>query len=228
MEGVLLLKLSKAAISGVVGALFLFGGAEKVFAAEYDTNSIVDYLNSNGEDYSFPAREKLAEEHGIKKYRGTAEQNIFLLNTLRGYKVEKPANTQEQQTSTEVEQEETRTQQPVEEAQQSVTTTAQQDNQSYQGNTFIVEATAYTAYCNGCSGITYTGQNLRANPNQKVIAVDPNVIPLGSRVYVEGYGEAIAGDTGGAIKGNRIDVFVPSTSEALNWGRRTVKVTVLN
>ena len=47
-----------------------------------------------------------------------------------------------------------------------------------------------------------TGINLRANPNLKVIAVDPSVIPLGSKVWVEGYGYAVAGDTGGAIKGN--------------------------
>ena len=47
-----------------------------------------------------------------------------------------------------------------------------------------------------------------------MIAVDPNVIPLGSKVYVEGYGEAIAADTGGAIKGNKIDVHVPSKSQA--------------
>jgi 3D (Asp-Asp-Asp) domain-containing protein len=92
---------------------------------------------------------------------------------------------------------------------------------------FIAEATAYTAYCNGCSGITATGINLRSNPNQKVIAVDPNVIPLGSKVYVEGYGTAIAGDTGGAIKGNRIDVFIPNRSEALKFGRRSVTVKVL-
>ncbi|MFX6153002.1 3D domain-containing protein, partial [Acinetobacter baumannii] len=49
-----------------------------------------------------------------------------------------------------------------------------------------VIATAYTAYCTGCSGTTATGINLRANPNAKVIAVDPRVIPLGTKVYVEG------------------------------------------
>ncbi|MFJ7825988.1 LysM peptidoglycan-binding domain-containing protein [Psychrobacillus sp. NPDC096623] len=89
-------------------------------------------------------------------------------------------------------------------------------------------ATAYTASCAGCSGITATGINLKANPNQKVISVDPNVIPLGSKVWVEGYGEAIAGDTGGAIKGNKIDIFIPTKQEALNWGRKTVTVKVLN
>ena len=91
-----------------------------------------------------------------------------------------------------------------------------------------VTATAYTAYCTGCSGTTATGIDLRANPNQRVIAVDPRVIPLGSKVWVEGYGEAIAGDTGGAIKGNKIDVFIPSKESAMAWGVKTVKIKILN
>ena len=85
-----------------------------------------------------------------------------------------------------------------------------------------MSATAYTAYCNGCSGITATGINLRANPNVKVIAVDPNVIPLGSKVWVEGYGHAIAGDTGGAIKGNRIDLFVPTKRAGISFRQEKV------
>ncbi|AAU23736.1 LysM peptidoglycan-binding domain-containing protein [Bacillus licheniformis] len=90
-----------------------------------------------------------------------------------------------------------------------------------------VTATAYTANDGGMTGVTATGIDLKANKNAKVIAVDPNVIPLGSKVYVEGYGEATAADTGGAIKGNKIDVFVPSKSAAKNWGVKTVKVKVL-
>jgi 3D (Asp-Asp-Asp) domain-containing protein len=62
----------------------------------------------------------------------------------------------------------------------------------------------------------------------KVIAVDPRIIPLGSRVWVEGYGVAIAGDTGGAIKGHRIDVLMPNTAAALAFGRKTVKLIILN
>ena len=91
-----------------------------------------------------------------------------------------------------------------------------------------VTATAYTAYCTGCSGTTTIGIDLRANPNQRVIAVDPRVIPLGSKVWVEGYGEAIAGDTGGAIKGNKIDVFIPSQESAMAWGVKTVKIKMIN
>ncbi|GAB3805444.1 ubiquitin-like domain-containing protein [Virgibacillus kimchii] len=93
---------------------------------------------------------------------------------------------------------------------------------------FTMSSTAYTANCNGCSGFTSTGIDLNANPNKKVVAVDPNVIPLGSRVWVEGYGEAVAGDTGGSIVGNKIDVHVPTRSDANSWGRRTVKVKVLD
>jgi 3D (Asp-Asp-Asp) domain-containing protein len=91
-----------------------------------------------------------------------------------------------------------------------------------------VKATAYTASCDGCSGVTATGINIKANPNEKVIAVDPSVIPLGSKVYVEGFGEATAADTGGAIKGNRIDVFIPSEQAAINFGVKQLKVTILN
>jgi 3D (Asp-Asp-Asp) domain-containing protein len=91
-----------------------------------------------------------------------------------------------------------------------------------------VDATAYTASCEGCSGITKTGVNIKDNPEEKVIAVDPNVIPLGSEVYVEGYGYATAEDIGGAIDGNEIDVFIPTEQEAKNWGRKQVKVTIIN
>ncbi len=91
---------------------------------------------------------------------------------------------------------------------------------------YHVTATAYTSGCNGCSGKTATGINLRANPNAKVIAVDPSFIPLGTKVYVEGYGYATAADTGGAVSGKKIDVFVPSTADAYNWGVKTVKIKV--
>jgi len=97
-----------------------------------------------------------------------------------------------------------------------------------QGKKITVSSTAYTADCAGCSGVTATGMDLKNNRGAKVIAVDPSVIPLGSKVYVPGYGTAIAADTGGAIQGNRIDVHVASKGEAYNWGRRTVTVTVIN
>lgn len=84
-------------------------------------------------------------------------------------------------------------------------------------------ATAYTAGCVGCSG--YTSSGYRAGHG--IVAVDPAVIPLGTRLYIPGYGFAIAGDTGGAIHGNRIDLGFESLSDALEFGRRVVKVYTL-
>lgn len=102
------------------------------------------------------------------------------------------------------------------------------DDESPDGETLEVTATAYTADCDNCSGVTYTGVDLHEDPDAKVIAVDPDVIPLGSDVYVEDYGYATAADIGGAINGNRVDLFVPDESDALDWGKRTVDVTIVD
>ena len=100
-----------------------------------------------------------------------------------------------------------------------------------QGVTFTKEltvtATAYTADCKGCSGITATGLNLKKNPNAKVLSVDPKVIPLGTKVYVEGYGYAVAADKGSAVKGNKIDVFFSSKKQALQWCVKKVKIKIV-
>lgn len=72
---------------------------------------------------------------------------------------------------------------------------------------------------------TATGALAKRNPNgYSTIAVDPSVIPLGTKLYVEGYGYAIAEDTGGAIKGNIIDVYFSSSSQVDNWGVRWVNI----
>jgi len=102
------------------------------------------------------------------------------------------------------------------------------NNESLEEQTLSMTATAYTAECEGCTGVTYTGIDLNENPEEKVIAVDPDVIPLGSEVYVEGYGHAIAADIGSAIKGNKIDIFVPTQDEALDWGVKDVDVTIID
>ncbi|WP_035294314.1 3D domain-containing protein [Clostridium sp. KNHs214] len=99
-----------------------------------------------------------------------------------------------------------------------------------------MKATAYTASeaCTGkgsgdpYQGITATGTRAIRNPSgYSTIAVDPRVIPLGTKVYVEGYGLAIAEDVGGAIKGNIIDVFLNTNSQANSWGVRWVNVYIL-
>lgn len=95
------------------------------------------------------------------------------------------------------------------------------------GKVVYVQATAYSRAEPGSSNFTFNGIDLRQNP--QVIAVDPSVIPIGSIVNVEGYGTAIAADTGGAIKGNIIDVHFPTVEQCTAWGRKfNVKVTILN
>jgi 3D (Asp-Asp-Asp) domain-containing protein len=89
-----------------------------------------------------------------------------------------------------------------------------------------VEASYYTAMCSeGCTGVTATGTNVRNTVFKRglrVIAVDPNVIPLGTVVTVKtpySTFEAIADDTGGAIRGNKIDILVASQRQAIQNGR---------
>jgi 3D (Asp-Asp-Asp) domain-containing protein len=98
------------------------------------------------------------------------------------------------------------------------------------GKEIYVEATAYSVEesLRHGQGKTAAGYDVGKNPNMKLIAVDPKIIPLGKRVWVEGYGEAIAGDTGSDIKNYRIDVLVPTDAEAARWGRKNVKVIILD
>ena len=84
-------------------------------------------------------------------------------------------------------------------------------------------ATAYSNHSNTATGRT----PVRNEGGLSTIAVDPRVIQLGSKVFVEGYGYAIAADTGGAIKGNKIDIYLNSSSECNSWGRKSVDVLVV-
>jgi len=90
--------------------------------------------------------------------------------------------------------------------------------------TLVVTASAYTAYDDGNSNRTSRG-----NPVHKgIVAVDPNTIPLGTRLYIPGYGYAIADDVGGAINGNRIDLAFDSRGQALEFGVQRVTVYILD
>ena len=83
--------------------------------------------------------------------------------------------------------------------------------------TLVADVVAYHLPGNTASGIPV---------GVGVIAVDPTVIPLGTRVFVPGYGAAVAADVGTAIKGNIIDLWMPTTAQARAWGRRTVTITI--
>ncbi len=106
--------------------------------------------------------------------------------------------------------------------------------ESTKRRSIYMQATAYTANCNGCSGITYSEYNVKNTiyyNGYRIIAADFNKIPLYSIVRVKTDTEtfeAIVLDTGGAIRGsNVIDLLVGSYDEAIQFGRQNVNVTIL-
>lgn len=92
--------------------------------------------------------------------------------------------------------------------------------------TLTMSATAYSTEANGMGTYSATGINLKQHPS--CVAVDPSVIPLGSIIWVSGYGVSVAGDTGTAIKGNVIDLHFSTVAQSMAWGRRTVTFKILN
>jgi 3D (Asp-Asp-Asp) domain-containing protein len=97
------------------------------------------------------------------------------------------------------------------------------------GGSALGQPTATASYKLKVDAVAYylPGRTASGVPVRKgVVAVDPKLIPLGTRLYVPGYGLALAADVGTAIKGRIIDLWFPSTALARNWGRRTVTITV--
>jgi 3D (Asp-Asp-Asp) domain-containing protein len=93
--------------------------------------------------------------------------------------------------------------------------------------TFVVPATHYVATAYSLRGRTASGVPV----SKGIIAADPRVLPLGSRVKIEAgtySGEYVVADTGGMVRGKRIDIWTPSSREAMRFGRRTVKLTILS
>ena len=80
-----------------------------------------------------------------------------------------------------------------------------------------VQSTGYALRGTTATGIPTT---------RGVVAVDPSVIPLGTRMTIPGYGSGVAADTGGAVRGATIDLWFPSLAQARAWGRRTVTITL--
>ncbi|MCY7918976.1 LysM peptidoglycan-binding and 3D domain-containing protein [Bacillus vallismortis] len=218
---------------------------EKLTISSEETTTTGQYTIKAGDTLTKIAQQFGTTVNNLKVWNNLSSDMIYAGSTLsvKGQATAATAVTENTQTSapqTEAKQEavqkEQPKQQPKQETKAAAETSVPIEEKAVQSNTnhqeaskeLTVTATAYTANDGGISGVTATGIDLNKNPNAKVIAVDPNVIPLGSKVYVEGYGEATAGDTGGAIKGNKIDVFVPNKSDASNWGVKTVNVKILN
>lgn len=108
--------------------------------------------------------------------------------------------------------------------------TTNSDNIKIESNPTNNYKEVYTMMSTAYAGdtITYMGTTPVRDPDGiSTIAVDPSIIPLGSKVYIPGYGLAIASDTGGLINGNRIDLFLNSEDECINWGVQTVSLYLI-
>lgn len=201
------------------------GAASASVSAQASSNNSSSYTVKAGDTLFKIAKANGTSVGTLKQWNGLSNDLIVVgqkLHLEAGH-VQQAAPAQAQQAPVQQSAKQPAQKAPAKQAQPQA-----QQTGNPQGKQITVQSTAYTADCAGCSGVTATGINLKSNRNAKVIAVDPSVIPLGSKVYVPGYGTAIAADTGGAIQGNRIDVHVPSKSAAYSWGRKSVTVTVVN
>ena len=160
-------------------------------------------------------KKKIADGQSEMKQLADREQQAKAMEEAQRKAAEEEAQKQKQQ---QVQQTSTKTVDNSEAA-----TSA--DNVSG-SKTLTMSATAYSTEANGMGTYSATGINLKQHPS--CVAVDPSVIPLGSIIWVSGYGVSVAGDTGTAIKGNVIDLHFATVAQSMAWGRRTVTVKILN
>ncbi|AQS53660.1 Cell wall-binding protein YocH [Jeotgalibaca dankookensis] len=190
---------------------------------EQELSSLQTVLNDNQLELDRILAKKNSEENRLAEVARAEKAEAEKLAAQEAAK--KEASEQEEatptteETTTVVEEQEPVTE-PVKPAAKPVETSPAS------GQKIAVEATAYSRNEPGLTNFTATGIDLRSN--SAVIAVDPSVIPLWSLVEVPGYGIYVAGDTGGAIIGNRIDIHMEDLGAVHAFGRQGMTVTVLN
>lgn len=203
---------------------FVWGDTLSAIAAatEISLNTLVEVNNIANADMIIVGNSIFLSESDDHKVvtvgEGEEAKSYDVSNEEEVVEVETPVETIEEYNVIEEEK-------VVEQAKPAEPAAPAQTASSSEGYTINVEATAYSTNQADLSDYTYTGINLRVNP--MVVAVDPNVIPLGSTIIVPGYGTYIAGDTGGAIKGNRIDVHITNLDAAWAFGRQQMTITVI-
>ena len=206
-----------------------------------NSEQIVKEIRAEGERLQYEREERLRIE--LEKARVAEEARLAKIEAERKAKEEAERKAREE--AERQRQAELQRQREAQQAQQAKVAQAQaqaqakaqqkqtQQNQAQSKSGIAMNGSYYTPYCTGCSGVTATGYDVRGSiyvDGMRVVAVDPNVIPLYSIVEVSTPYEtfkAIALDTGGAIKGHKVDILVADKKTAYNLGRHTVYVKVL-
>lgn len=169
---------------------------------------------------------RLAEEERLAKEKAEAEKAAAEAEKVNNEKVVATQTVSTEKTAPSTTKVAVKEENPVSNKKTEEKPEPAKTENSSSSKTIVVSATGYSTQQAGLSTHTATGIDLRVN--SRVIAVDPSVIPLGSKVEIPGYGVFIAGDTGGAIKGNKIDIHFSTVQQALNWGRRTITIKILD
>lgn len=183
-----------------------------------DNQEVLEKLSNDRIAQEAQAKKAAVEEANRKEVAKKSEELVKNTN-----KVVSTSNTVDNTPETEVTPEPTQEEEVVPTT--PVTPEPSNPGSSNGGTTMTMEATGYSYTQPGLGFYTAYGIDLREN--SRVIAVDRNVIPLGTLVEVSGYGMAIAGDTGGDIVGNRIDLHFNTEQECWDFGRQNVTVTIL-
>ncbi|WP_188203929.1 3D domain-containing protein [Desemzia incerta] len=169
---------------------------------------------------------RLAEEERLAKEKAEAEKAAAAAEKVNNEKVVATQTVSTEKTAPSTTKVAVKEENPVSNKKTEEKPEPAKTENSSSSKTIVVSATGYSTQQAGLSTHTATGIDLRVN--SRVIAVDPSVIPLGSKVEIPGYGVFIAGDTGGAIKGNKIDIHFSTVQQALSWGRRTITIKILD
>lgn len=169
---------------------------------------------------------RLAEEERLAKEKAEAEKAAAEAEKVNNEKVVATQTVSTEKTAPSTTKVAVKEENPVSNKKAEEKPEPAKTENSSSSKTIVVSATGYSTQQAGLSTHTATGIDLRVN--SRVIAVDPSVIPLGSKVEIPGYGVFIAGDTGGAIKGNKIDIHFSTVQQALSWGRRTITIKILD
>lgn len=169
---------------------------------------------------------RLAEEERLAKEKAEAEKAAAEAEKVNNEKVVATQTVSTEKTAPSTTKVAVKEENPVSNKKTEEKPEPAKTENSSSSKTIVVSATGYSTQQAGLSTHTATGIDLRVN--SRVIAVDPSVIPLGSKVEIPGYGVFIAGDTGGAIKGNKIDIHFSTVQQALSWGRRTITIKILD
>ena len=207
-----------ASINQIANPDLIIAGSVLYFDA---VNHTLTYTEPNGEEVTVAAEETLVED--------TIVEDGYLIEEIAEWELEDSSEYVAEEEAARLAAEEEAARLAAEEAAARLAAEEEAANSTdptVYGTAITVEATAYSRNEAGLGNFTADGTDLRNESN--VIAVDPSVIPLGTTVYIPGWGYYRAADTGGAIVGNKIDVHFENVADTYQFGRQSITIYIVD